>query len=66
MKDFLENEINVGDTIIYPNRHGSKLWMNRAVVQEVREASLRVLRGDGQVKTLTRIDRVTVVTKQVS
>lgn len=66
MKDFLGQEIRAGDTVVYPNRHGSRLWMNKAVVTEVKaDGSLRVLREDGQTKPLTRIDRVVVVTKQV-
>lgn len=37
MVDFLGNEISVGDRIVYPGRHGSSLWMNRAIVTEVNE-----------------------------
>ena len=65
MRDFLGQFISVGDTIVYPNRQGSNLWMVKALVTEVREDSLRVERDDGTVKPLTRIDRVTVVTKQL-
>ncbi len=66
MKDFLNQDIKIGDTIVYPNRQGSSLWMNRAQVEEVRLDSLRVRRSDGSVKTIRRTDRVVVVTNQPS
>lgn len=63
MKDFLDQEITEGDTIVYPNRQGSNLWMVKAEVLEIQhdERRLRIRRTDGTVKTLTRVDRVTVV-----
>lgn len=63
MKDFLDQEITPGDTIVYPNRQGSDLWMVKAEVLVVNEdfKRLSVRRTDGTVKTLTRVDRVTVV-----
>lgn len=63
MKDFLDQEITAGDIIVYPNRKGSDLWMVKAEVLDVQhdERRLRVRRTDGTVKTLTRVDRVTVV-----
>lgn len=63
MKDFLDQEINAGDTIVYPNRQGSNLWMVKAEVLTVDTEGRRlsVRRTDGTVKTLTRVDRVTVV-----
>ena len=35
MKDFLGQEIAVGDKIVYPGRSGSTLWMNAAVLEEI-------------------------------
>lgn len=63
MKDFLDREIEAGDTIVYPNRQGSNLWMVKAEVMVVNDESnrLTVRRTDGIVKYLTRVDRVTVV-----
>lgn len=63
MKDFLDQEITAGDTIVYPNRQGSSLWMVKAEVLTVNDESnrLSVRRTDGTVKTITRVDRVTVV-----
>lgn len=33
--DFLGKTINVGDTIVYPGRRGSSLWLNWGVVREI-------------------------------
>lgn len=35
MVDFLGREIHVGDTIVYPGRRGSSLWMNKAIVKDL-------------------------------
>lgn len=32
MTDFRGETINIGDTIVYPGRSGSSLWMNEGVV----------------------------------
>ena len=63
MKDFLDQEITPGDTVVYPNRQGSSLWMVKAEVLTVNDESnrLSIRRTDGTVKTITRVDRVTVV-----
>jgi len=66
MKDFLDQEITVGDEIVYPNRGGSDLWMNRATVTEVGMTNLKVQRPDGPIKTIQRVDRVVVVTQQLA
>lgn len=67
MKDFLNQTIAIGDTVVYPGRRGSSLWMNRATVIDIRVNSIRVQRVDDNViKTLNRVDRVVVVTEQLS
>lgn len=38
-RDFLNRELRVGDTIVYPGRHGSSLWMNAATILELVEAT---------------------------
>ena len=82
MKDFLNQEIKVGDSIVYPNRLRSDLWMNLAKVThvnaesvktfkrkdgnvEVITGSIQVRREDGTTKTITRVNRVVVVSKQI-
>ena len=37
MTDFRGTEINIGDTIVYPGRSGSSLWMNEGVVIDFEE-----------------------------
>lgn len=37
VKDFLDHEISKGDTVIYPVRRGSSMWLKRIVVQHVDE-----------------------------
>ena len=67
MKDFLGQQINIGDKVVYPNRHGGDMWLNYAQVTDVNLDSIRVRRDvDNSLKPLTRVDRVVVVTKQVA
>lgn len=69
MKDFLDREIHVGDTVVYPGRASSSVWMNVAQVLEVNEVAktLRVRRTKARCGTVHRdsilasIDRVVVV-----
>lgn len=44
--DYLGKEINVGDTIVYPARRGSSLWMRKAVVEGVVEKKARNYNND--------------------
>lgn len=34
-EDFLKQTVRVGDTIVYPSRQSSSLWMNKAVVEKI-------------------------------
>lgn len=62
--DFLNQPINVGDTVVYPNRQGSSMWMNKAVVTNVNsDGSLQVCRSGGSPRRIHCVDRVVVVTK---
>jgi len=36
-KDFLGNDINTTDTIVYPVRRGSQMWLKKLVVDAVRD-----------------------------
>lgn len=44
MKDFLDNEISVGDTIVYVTRQSSTMRMHKAEVLVVEEERIRVKR----------------------
>lgn len=61
MIDFLGNQIRIGNTIVYPGRQGSRLWMNRAIVTVIRKNGIQVQRPDGDLRTLRRIENVVVV-----
>lgn len=63
MKDFLGQTIEPGQTIVYPGRQGSRMWMNRAVVTDILEGGVRVERNDGGVRVLKCLDRVVVIHK---
>lgn len=57
--DYLGQVIETGDLIVYPGRHGSQLWISKAVVLDVNEdASLTVETESGIRKKIVRTDRV--------
>lgn len=72
-KDFLGKPIAGGDTIVYPGRHASSLWMNKATVLSVSAPkvkpngaityTLSVLRSDGRKAQIKNIQNVVVVRK---
>jgi hypothetical protein len=35
--DFLGRPINAGDAVVYPVRRGSEMWMNKVLVDSVRD-----------------------------
>ena len=35
MRDFLNQPITVGSTVVYPVRQGSRLWLNKMIVTDV-------------------------------
>ncbi len=56
-----EMEATVGDTIAYPGRQGSSLWMNRGVIIEDNGDSLKV-RREGKWDYWNTEDRVVTLT----
>lgn len=62
MVDFRGRDIHVGDRIVYPNRHGSTLWMNEAEVDDIYSTSIIARRIDtGRIVEIFNPDRVVVV-----
>jgi hypothetical protein len=60
--DFLGTVIEPGHMVVYPGRHGSELWLNRATVLDVNaDASLTVETEGGIKKRVVRTDRVAIV-----
>lgn len=74
-KDFLGRVIEVGDTIVYPNRQGSRMWLTKAEVLGISwpkqkdtspnvKYTLSIIRSDGRRAQITKLDRVVVVEKK--
>jgi len=72
-KDFLGQVIRVGDTIVYPGRQGSSMWLNKAEVLEISWAestgpkvvyTLSIVRSDGRRAQITKLNRVVVVERK--
>ena len=61
MKDFLGREIKAGDTVIYPVRRGSRLWMNRMTVVSADGNRLAGVNLEGRRISLSHVANVTVV-----
>jgi hypothetical protein len=38
--DWRGNPINVGDTVVYPGRQSSLVWMNEGIVVEIKEKEI--------------------------
>jgi hypothetical protein len=62
--DFIGREIKVGDTVIYPVRRGSKMWMQKIKVTQLVPGTTPTLggfNGEGRKITLHNLENVTVV-----
>jgi len=65
--DFFGRLIEVGHTIVYPMRRGSKMWMQRASVTEIRQHDrtqpplLVCLNPTGRRVTIQNLDNCVVV-----
>lgn len=64
--DMFGREIKVGDICVYPVRRGSKMWMNRLVIQKVShdprgKPKLSGQKGDGYPVNITSLDRVALI-----
>lgn len=68
VKDIVGNELKVGDTIAYPGRSGSALWLTTAKITEIQKyicywsgkylPKLKVTKPSGRKTTVYAIDRV--------
>lgn len=65
--DFLGRNINVGDTIVYPGRKGSALWLASGKAVETSDFGnhLHIDTPNGKRVKLSHLDRVAVVTSPV-
>lgn len=62
MKDFLEREIKVGCTLVYPVRRKSKMWLTKIQVTDLGDETIRGVNDKGHRVTLSRSNRSIVVT----
>jgi expansin (peptidoglycan-binding protein) len=58
--DFLGREIKIGDTIAYPVRRGSSMWLNKLRVTQVLPVSVKGLNADGRWITVHNLNNVVV------
>ena len=65
--DSLGNEIKATDTVVYPVRRGSRMWMNRLVVDAVRDTchGVRITgrNAAGNRVSIQNVENCIVVTK---
>jgi hypothetical protein len=61
VKDFLGRDIVAGNTVVYPIRKGSSMWMKRMTVVGTEHGVLTGNSPEGRRITLTNISNVTVV-----
>lgn len=57
MKDFLGNEIKVGDTLIYPVRRRSLMWLTKITVTDLGDGTVHGVNENGRRITLSKLDR---------
>ncbi len=65
-RDFFGREIKIGDICVYPVRRGSKMWVNRIVIQNIThdargKPKLSGQKGDGYPVNISSLDRVVLV-----
>lgn len=58
--DYLGQEIKVGDTVCYPMRRGSNMWMNKRIVSQVNKLldgsfEIAVYDPEGAAQRRTRV-----------
>ncbi len=59
--DFMGREIRPGNTVIYPARRGSSMWLNELRVQQAEAGKVSGFNKDGRRVTVTNLKNVVVV-----
>ena len=59
--DFLGRSIAVDDTLIYPVRRGSRMWLNRIIVSKVESVEIYGHNPGGRQVMLTNLNNTIVV-----
>jgi hypothetical protein len=60
--DFLGREIKAGDTIAYPVRRGSAMWMNKLLITQALPTAVRGWNSEGRLITVRNLSNAIVVT----
>lgn len=58
--DFLGRDIKAGDTVVYPVRRGSNMWLNRLKVTKVEPESITGMNPDGRWITVKNLKNVVI------
>lgn len=61
--DFLGGEIKPDDTIVYPVRRGSSMWMNKLRVTQVLPTVVKGLNSEGRWIVVRNLKNAVVVTE---
>lgn len=62
--DFVGREIKVGDTLVYPVRQGSRMWLSRISVRQViagPEPTIHGYNNEGRKITIHKVSNAVVV-----
>ena len=59
--DFLGRTIVVGDTLVYPVRRGSKMWLNRIAVTKAESDMIHGTSPRGRMVKLTNLNNTVVI-----
>jgi len=60
-RDFLDRAIMAGNTIVYPVRRGSSMWLNKLVVTQVDAEHVTGLNSNGRWITIHNLQNCVVV-----
>lgn len=60
-KDYMGREIKAGDTLVYPVRRGSSMWLNRLLVTQAIADAVTGTNPDGRRITVKNLNTAVVV-----
>jgi hypothetical protein len=60
-QDFIGRAIAAGNTIVYPVRRGSKMWLNKLAVTQVDDDHITGFNSDGRRITVKNLKNCVVV-----
>lgn len=61
MQDFLGRELKVGDTIAYPMRQGSRMWMQSGTIRSIHPDCVKITRPNGKKTAIRATSRIVLV-----